>query len=252
MKSFWISVHRAARNVFFQATVGFLIFFSGLWEFIYFTPEEGEFYTLQGFHATMLLGVFYFLVALEHLLYGFKLVGLAAVEYSNGKKNLIQKKLCCILENPFFELFLALLILTAGIIEVWEDMAGAGGTVDDGCWQYGLIILGVFGMVRSIAGLIKALILVKIAEEKKGWHIQLVDSVNNFIRKPLVEIAVAVTLVTLGVFEEVWFEAIEQDGVFIEAHHGMIIFGLQSIAQHLPSLFIGVQLMDDAGNHKQN
>lgn len=250
---FWHTAHHFANSAILQLSVGLIIAFSGFWELIMIGLDEGSTLLMQPSNSIILLGVISCLVSFEHLVYGTKLTGLSIVgEKPRKHERRYATVTRRILEDPYFQIFLGALIFTAGLCEIILDsrlVPSSHG--DDTVWPFGVVILGSMEIMKGMASALKSLMVIEKAEQDLGWHSRFIKWIEIKLRRPHFEIFVAVVLIVLGIWEEIVYEMKELDGVWFEAHIGMVIFAANTIARRLPMLFIGLQLVDDAGSvHK--
>ena len=245
MTSFWGAVHRLATSAWLQFFVGALVACSGAIELYHFGIEEGREMISHAEYAVIFLGLLTALVAVEHILLGLKLSGTVFLGQHRSGENQVATVSRRVLHHPWFELLLGLLIFTAGVTEAWEDVEVVATAPPEQIWHFGLILLGLLGIARGLAATVKSIVLVEEAEEESGWHLRFVHRVDDVLRNPRTEIAVALVLITLGVWEEVVF-AQDGYGYWIKSHFGLVIFAVNTLGLYLPSVLFGAQLAEDA------
>lgn len=254
-ENFWWYLHRVVHHPVWQISIGAIVASSGALELWYEEQSEHEIFA-QPEHGIILLGVIGILISIEHLLYGVHLAGLSVVgetdrplEAHHKLKGFIRRTL----KHPWFEVILGTLLFVAGLGEISQDLAvySEPGQHDDVLWPVGLILLGAMEFTKGIAGSLKAILLIEEAEQKLGWHIRFIDTIEKILRRPAVELYVSVCIVILGIWEEIQYESMAAGNIWLDAHLGMVISGANGITRLLPSMNIGMQLADDAESKNQ-
>ncbi len=73
----------------------------------------------------------------------------------------------------------------------------------------------------------------------------LLDSFGRYVATPRVELALAVFLVAVGLWDE-WFLRVERESATIGPHHGLLLFGLLEMSRFGLVLGTSIELAADA------
>jgi hypothetical protein len=245
MKPFWKSVHRLATSPGAGFAVGIFMLVAAAFEFVQVGLEEKRHMLVHGSHGVGLLGVAMILSAAENLLYGTQMGAVFSVALTRGRHIPGQRRLGRIVGSAWYEITLAALIMVCGFAEVAEDFHNAERMLsDDRIWHYALILIGAVGFLGAAAKLLEVLEFLEDTERKGVWHLRALGVVGRWLRRPHVLVTLASAVILLTLFEQV-LDMVQGEEFGLEAHHGLLLYGLRLLGMRLPDLFYGAQLLDD-------
>ena len=225
------------RSPILQILVAILIGMSGLLELLMLPEEVGE-QRLNGHHGIIALAGAVFLKALLHFMEGADLAGESVRGLSaNGTGNL-HRRFARFLDHWAFHMLIALFAVICGLIEGWEAWEQEAEIHQRSVWHVGLIAAGLSIFLKSCAEFVDAFTFYRKSLEEGGRPVSLVDRFGEFVALPKVEVALALFVIFIGIWEE-WV-AVEEHTAALSPHHGLLFFGLlqlghagQVIATHM-------------------
>jgi hypothetical protein len=178
-----------------------------------------------------------------NLFLGTRLVGIGLLggRHDDNHPN-INRMLKGYVENPFLNFGLGVALLAMVSIQAWQDWVLGGIGEKPSVWYFGLALVAVLGIARSLESVLLALGMMDAAESRGHFSMHLAHRINRYVRQPRLLIAVAITCVGLGLAEEFFVAATDPGtGVFI-AHHGFLLFILLEMSKLFPLVFPGAVL----------
>ncbi len=150
--------------------------------------------------------------------------------------------------NWLFELGGGVLLIICGILEFSENIFENSNTGNNHIiWFLGLLVIGVVKLLQILPETIEAIILLNHVNHQKGWSMKAIHTIGSKLRKPHVELSLALFLIVLGISEEILLPLL-QDGYSFQLgmHHGIVVFGLTNLGKILPDLMASKMLFQDA------
>jgi len=147
-----------------------------------------------------------------------------------------------------FELGGGVLLLVCGILEFSENILNNNNAGNNHIiWFFGLLAIGVVKILQILPETIEAIILLNHVNHQKGWSMKAVHSIGSKLRKPHVELSLALLLIVLGISEEILLPILRDGYSFqLGMHHGILMFGFTHFGKILPDLMASKMLFQDA------
>jgi len=247
-------------NPFVELAVGVTLVGAGVMELL---GSHESAVGIQPAHGVIALGVSRLIVAAEQLFLGAELTANSIDELESTTRARIGWAARRLTEHPLFQSILAILLIVAGGVEAVEDFAADIPTVEDRLWHFGLIIFGVISLARVAVGVLKALMVLDHMDVSSAWIRRTIAGADGLLRRPGVEVIVAVGFIAFGLLEEsdllihrapsvgattaaTFVDVAATDDQSMAAHRGLIVFGVHYLLRMLPVFFTAAHIVEDA------
>jgi len=238
-------LHRFVTSPAAGLAVGVFMLVAAAVEFVQVGLAEERHVLAHSSHGVGLLGLTVLLSAAENLFSGAQMGAVSSLTLTGGRRIPGQRWLGRVVGSATYEVILAALIIACGFAEVIEDVHNSERLwSDDRVWHYALIAIGVVGLFGGAARVLEALEFLEDTERQGVWHLRAVGWLGRWLRRPLVLVTLACAVILLTLLEQV-LALVQGEELGLEAHHGLLLYGVRALAQGLPDLFYGTQLLDD-------
>jgi ABC-type nickel/cobalt efflux system permease component RcnA len=234
MKRLVAVIRAIGKNPYLEVVAGILIISVALYEL--FEDVEQLFHTIKGMHIVFLFGLLYLARTLTISFDGFASIDIAEQSRFHQQNQLI-RFIHRISHSPHVEIAVGIMLFIVGVVEIWENVKDE--MTDFQQWHSGLIILGVYLILRSVTALVKGLILFEEAGFLRRVHAGWV----MLFTSPWFGSVVGVALILIGVVDEVHNLSFA-DPFEVEEYHAFIIFGIVNVLKFFPDAYDGIVLTE--------
>ena len=78
------------------------------------------------------------------------------------------------------------------------------------------------------------------------WRLRALRRVNTFARNPKTEFLLGCSRIMLGLLEHFAFDTTEENSLPLQAHHGMLLYGVSMLSRLGTDVFFGLELAKDS------
>ncbi len=236
MKRLTTYIRAIGKNPYLEVAAGVLIIAIALYEFV--ADVEKSMHSVEGVHALLLFGLMYLARTITISFDGIESIDVAETSRFH-QKNALAVFLHRVAHSPHAEITVGILLFAVGLVEIWENIREE--MVDFERWHIGLIVLGVYLMLRSLTALVKGLVLFEESEYLRHLHTKWI----RFIISPCVESLVGVALLLIGIIEEV-INLSTANPLEVQEYHTFIVFGIVSILRFFPDAYDGIVMTENS------
>ncbi len=234
MKKLISYIRAIGKNPYLEIVAGILIIGIAVYEFA--EDVEKSFHAFEGLNYLLLFGLFYLARTVSISFDGLESID-SAESSKFHQKNTLVRVIHRVTHSPIVEMAIGGLLFVVGFVEIWENVREE--MIDFERWHIGLIILGVYLILRSFTAFVKSIVLLKESGYFKKIHVGWMQ----FVTSPMFESAVGVSLLIAGIIEEI-YNLSTADPFEVQEYHAFIVFGIVNILKFFPDAYDGIVLTE--------
>jgi hypothetical protein len=235
----WKPVHAIVQHPLAAIGVGLLVVVAAVEQVLAQAGQAGS-WLAPGAHVGLLvLGVYQVMLALGFLLTGARFMGFGVLAVEEGRHTPAVVAVCRFVHNPVVALVVGAAIITSGVVGLLQSVAAQAGSGLS--LQAGVIAMGLYASASNLGNALVGLEVIDTVETEQTWHGRLFHRIEHVARRPWVELALAVLIIGLGVWQSLIVDPAQpRSGAWM-----LILLAGYQLLRTLPMVFMGAILADD-------